>query len=128
MRVVLAALLALTASVEARTLRGLVYADENGDRAPTAGEPGVADAVVAYGVTQFTNTNAQGEFTFEVPDDARSIVWVRVPDGFEPGPMWARDDGTDHVDLAVRPLAAPHRGPLTFVVTADSPGFGNPLR
>jgi outer membrane protein assembly factor BamB/predicted MPP superfamily phosphohydrolase len=34
--------------------------------------------------------------------------------------VWTRIDGKERVDIGLRPLPAPHRGPLTFVVTADS--------
>ena len=109
------------ATAHARTVRGLVYVDADGDGAPGAGERGVANAVVGYDVAQFVVTDAHGLFTLEVADDARGIAWVRVPDGFAPGPVWAPDTGQDgSLDLGVRPLPAPHAGPVTFVVAADT--------
>src|SRR5687768_9814363 len=80
---------ALASDVDARTVRGLVFEDKNSDGRPTAGEPGVPAAVVALGVKQFVTTDGQGQFTFEVADEERALVWVRVPDGFVPGPVWA---------------------------------------
>jgi outer membrane protein assembly factor BamB len=106
------------ATAEARTIRGLVYDDANGDGRPTAGEAGVK-AVVAFGVEAFAWTDAKGQFELEVPERA-GIVWVRVPDGFVPGPVWTLADDRPQLDLGLRRLAAPHRGPLTFVVAADT--------
>jgi outer membrane protein assembly factor BamB/predicted phosphodiesterase len=111
------------ASAAAAPVHGLVYDDQNGDGQPTIGEPGVAGAVVAYGVHQFVVTDANGGFVLDVPDAAAGIAWVRVPDGFVPGPVWARVDGGKpdvELDLGLRRLAAPHRGPITFVVAADT--------
>jgi outer membrane protein assembly factor BamB/predicted phosphodiesterase len=108
---------------DAVPVRGLVYADRNHDGRPSVGERGVAGAVVALGTSQFTVTDAQGGFVLDVPATTGSIVWVRVPDGFAPGPVWARVDGRAPdrmIDLALRPLAHPHRGPITFVVAADT--------
>lgn len=125
MRRLLAVLiLALAAApAAAAPMHGLVYDDRNGDGRPSAGEAGIAGAVVALGIQQFAITDAQGQFTLDVPAGARAIAWVRVPDGFTPGPVWARVDGGKpdaEIDLGLRRLAAPHQGPVTFVVAADS--------
>ncbi len=116
---VLALLLLASGTASARPLRGLVYADASGDGRPSMGELGVPGVVVAYDTTQFTVTDAQGAFTLDVPDGARGIAWVRVPDGFRPGPAWAPDTGADAVDIALVPSTAA-TGPLTFVVAADT--------
>ncbi|HEU0032157.1 MAG TPA: PQQ-binding-like beta-propeller repeat protein [Kofleriaceae bacterium] len=110
----------LPSTLEARTLHGTVYEDTNGDGKPSAGEPGVPLAVVARDTLQFVTTDASGQFTLEVPDDATGILWVRVPDGFVPGPVWTPIDQRAELDLGLRRLRAPHRGPLTFVVAADT--------
>ncbi len=47
-------------------------------------------------------------------------MWVRVPDGFRPGPVWARWDGRHDVDLALERQPGPVQLPLTFVVAADT--------
>lgn len=50
-------------------------------------------------------------------------MWVRVPDGFVPGPVWAPwkpDAGKRAIELGLRRLAKPLRQPLTFVVASDS--------
>lgn len=104
----------------AGALHGLVYDDVNGDGLLSADEPGVASAVVAFGTRHFVTTDASGHFEIRVAHDERGIVWVRVPDGFVPGPVWARWDGTGDVELGLRRLAKPVRGPVTFVVGADS--------
>lgn len=113
--------LALPRVASAGVVHGLVYDDTDGDGAPSAGEPGVAGAVVALGVRGFVTTDETGQFDIEVPDTVASgIAWVRVPDGFVPGPVWQSWDGTADVDLALHRLDQPIRGPLTFVVGTDT--------
>jgi outer membrane protein assembly factor BamB len=125
-----AVLAAARATASAETIHGLVFDDANGDGKPSAGERGVAGAIVAFerlpakkteppDLPRFATTDASGQFDLAVDPGARGIVWVRVPDGFRPGPAWARYDGRD-VDVALRRLAAPIVGPVTFVVAADS--------
>jgi outer membrane protein assembly factor BamB/predicted phosphodiesterase len=121
--VVGAAAVAFPGAAAGAPVRGLVYEDTNRDGQPSAGEPGVANAVVALGAQQFVVTDAQGQFTLDVAPGTRAIAWVRVPDGFVPGPVWAHVDGNRpdiEIDLGLRRLAAPHRGPITFVVAADT--------
>lgn len=118
-----AALAAHGAPAAAAPVLGLVYDDRNHDGHPNAGEPGIAGAVVAFGVQQFVVTDAQGQFTLDVPPGTQGIAWVRVPDGFAPGPVWAHVGGDrpgPELDLGLRRLPAPHRGPITFVVAADT--------
>jgi len=116
-------ILAIATPALAAPVHGLVYDDGNSDGRPGAGERGIAHAIVALGVDQFVETDDRGEFTLEVPAGFRGIAWVRVPDGFVPGPVWAAVDGNQPdlgVDLGLRRLAAPHTGPVTFVVAADT--------
>lgn len=117
--VVVALVLALAAPAAAKPVAGVVFADRDGDGTRGATEPAVK-TVVAYDVRTFVETGADGRFTLEVPDDARGIVWARVPDGFVPGPVWTRVDAAKELQLALRPLARRHDGPLTFVVAADT--------
>jgi outer membrane protein assembly factor BamB/predicted phosphodiesterase len=113
--------IAIASPASAATIHGLVFDDTNGDGVPQPGEPGVANAVVAAGVRAFVTTDASGQFDIDLGTLTGSwIVWVRVPDGFTPGPVWARWDGTKDVDLGLRRLAQPARGPLTFIVAADT--------
>jgi len=129
------AALAVAAPARAAPMHGLVYDDRNGDGRPSLGEPGIANAVVAFGIHQFAVTDAHGGFVLDLAPTDKGIVWVRVPDGFVPGPVWAHIDGSKPdlpIDLGLRRLAAPHHGPITFVVTADSHispshAFGNDL-
>jgi len=127
LRVVLAliaiATSAFAAPAAAATIHGLVYADDNGDGKPSAGEPGIAHAVVAFGVQKFVETDASGQFDLPVPDDADGLVWVRVPDGFAPGPVWKKWDGKSDVDLGLTRIAPVH-GPFSFVVAADTHVWG----
>ena len=116
-------ILALAAPAVAAPVHGLVYDDANGDGRPSAGERGVAGAVVALGIQQFVVADAQGQFMLDVAAGAKAIAWVRVPDGFVPGPVWARVDGAHpdaEIDLGLHRLTAPHQGPVTFVVAADT--------
>jgi outer membrane protein assembly factor BamB/predicted phosphodiesterase len=116
-------ILATATSAAAAPVHGLVYDDRNGDGRPTVGEPGIANAIVAFGVHQFVVTDAHGGFVLDLAPPDNGIVWVRVPDGFVPGPVWARVDGSKAdlgIDLGLRRLATPHKGPVTFVVTADT--------
>src|SRR5205814_10643480 len=122
-RLTVATLLALAAPAAAAPVTGLVFEDTNGDGRPNVGEPGVAHAVVALGIHQFVTTDERGVFTLDVAAGTRGIAWVRVPDGYTPGPVWAPVDTARPdvaVDLGLRRLATPHRGPLTFVVAADT--------
>src|SRR6185503_2267705 len=63
--VVVALGVAIASPVSAATIHGLVYDDTNGDGAPTAGEPGIANAVVALGVKTFVVTDASGQFDID---------------------------------------------------------------
>src|SRR5205823_3352746 len=103
----------------AATIHGLVYEDTNRDGHPSVGERGVGGVIVAFDVTHFTTTDASGQFDLDVTD-AKGIVWARVPDGYTPGPVWGAWTGAGEIDLGLRPLPAPIRGPLTFVVAADT--------
>ncbi|HUS27338.1 MAG TPA: PQQ-binding-like beta-propeller repeat protein [Kofleriaceae bacterium] len=107
-------------SASAATIHGLVYEDTNADGQPSSGELGIANAVVAVGASTFAVTDAAGQFDLPVSDTVTTgIVWVRVPDGFRPGPVWAKWDGKADIDLGLRRYTPP-RGPLTFVAAADT--------
>ncbi len=112
-------LVALCSAVaHARPVEGLVFADTDGNGLPSAGETAVAGAIVAFETSQFVATSATGTFRLQTPD--KGIVWVRVPDGYVPGPVWTRVDGKQRLEIGLRPLPPGDRAPLTFVVTADS--------
>jgi outer membrane protein assembly factor BamB/predicted phosphodiesterase len=120
---VLVAVLALLAvrAAEARVVEGSVFVDANGDGLLNPGEATVPGAVVAYGIEQFVVADRQGAFRLDAPDDEQGIIWVRVPDGYRPGPVWAKAiPTTARIDLPLRRLPAPLRGPLSFVVAADT--------
>ncbi len=119
-----AAMVMLTAAGDAvaRTVRGTVYVDLDGDGLLSTGEPGVAGTVVALDVSAFARADARGEFRIELPDDATGLLWVRVPDGYRPGPVWRPlppPDDDDPVDVPLTRWTAP-AGALSFVVMADS--------
>lgn len=118
--VVLALGVAVASPASAATVRGLVYDDRDGDGVLSAGDKGVANAVVALGTEQFVTTDSSGRFVLDVQaQNAAKIVWVRVPDGFKPGPVWDRWDGTNDLELRLT-RTKPTTGPVTFVVAADT--------
>jgi MYXO-CTERM domain-containing protein len=100
--------------------KGAVFVDRNGDGKRQSNENGVAGAVVTLDHSLSTTTDSKGEFSINaLADDA--IVWVRVPDGFRPGPVWQRSDAVNPALLGVVPFSA--RGELqnqSFVIAADS--------
>jgi outer membrane protein assembly factor BamB/predicted phosphodiesterase len=120
----LAALLLITffvGTASARPIRGLVFDDRNGDGRPSAGEPGVPNAVVAYDVKKFVQANSAGVFEMELPEGGNGIVWVRIPDGFVPGAAWARvpkDDAS--IDIPLHRHIRLDRRPITFVIASDT--------
>ncbi len=117
---VLVVVVAAAGVADARTIHGQVFVDRDRDGHPSAGEPGVAGAVVAFDIATYVVTDAGGQFDLEIPGRTTGIAWVRVPDGFVPGPVFARvGPTTTDVDLALTE-AAPRIGPLTFVVAADT--------
>jgi outer membrane protein assembly factor BamB/predicted phosphodiesterase len=115
-------LLVTAAPAAAAPIRGLVYDDRNGDGHPSAGERGVPHVVVAFGIKQFVVTDDTGQFTLEIGPTEKGIAWARVPDGYVPGRVWRPIDGARPalLDLGLRRLPKPHRGPITFVVSADT--------
>lgn len=99
---------------------GGVFVDRNRDGIRQRGEPGVAGAVVALERRTWTTTDDDGLFTLggAMPGE---IVWVRVPDGFRPGPVWTTVQPGLVPSLPLSPLAPDAAAtPLTFVVGADT--------
>lgn len=96
---------------------GHVYVDADGDGVFSAGDLAIAGAQVAYETTRFAITDADGAYTLDAPDLA-GIVWVRPPDGYEPGPSWSAVDAAGGTfDLALREARAGELG--TFVIGSD---------
>ena len=123
--IALALVLATGAVAEARAITGHVFDDVDGNGTQGANEPGVANAVVGIGTTLFLTTDDHGAFSL---DGDNGIAWVRVPEGFTPGPVWAKLDGKVAVELPLRRLAAPRTGPVTFVAASDShTSFAHPF-
>ncbi|HET9988560.1 MAG TPA: PQQ-binding-like beta-propeller repeat protein [Kofleriaceae bacterium] len=106
----------IAGSAHAATIRGRVVDD--------AKRP-VGHAVVAFGASVFAEANAAGEFELRVADDATGIVWVRVPEGFRPEPVWAPWPGSGTIELVVRRLAHPLAQPIELAVASDA-HFGIP--
>src|SRR5688572_24381024 len=77
----------------AANISGVVYIDRNGDRLRQDDEPVVPGAIVMldHG-TASARTDRVGAYTLDAPAGA-GIVWVRVPAGFRPGPVWGHAGG-----------------------------------
>ena len=108
----------------ATSISGTVFVDLNHNGQRDANEPGVPGAIVSFERTGFVTTNGQGGYQLQVP--ASGQVWVRVPDGYRPGPVWVNamiDDGmpATNLDLPLEPVdEVDASDPWTFVVTTDS--------
>jgi len=98
-----------SASARAEIIHGHVHDDAN--------HP-VAHAVVAFGGAVFGESDATGAFTLDIGTSKRGVVWVRVPEGYRPGPVWAAWPGA--AELVVHRLAHPATQPLQFVVGSDA--------
>lgn len=101
------------------SVHGVVYIDRNGDHLRQDDEPVVPDAIVMLdNGTAVARTNKKGAYAIDAPAGG-GIVWVHVPAGFRPGPVWAR--AGDSADLPLTPLTPEEDArPLTFVVAADA--------
>lgn len=114
-------LVGVVGSASARPVRGIVFDDRNGDGKRAADEPGIANAVVAYDVMRFVQADQAGAWEIDVPETGNGIIWVRVPDGFVPGPAWGRVPQTDApVMIALHRETRLARGPITFVIASDT--------
>jgi predicted phosphodiesterase len=122
---VVAILLASSSVATAASVHGLVFDDANADGLPSPGESGIPGAIVSCDGRMFATTDRGGQYTFDCASDP-GIVWVRVPNGFRPGPVWARTDpkSARDVDLALHRLpatvATPVPMPASFVVASDT--------
>ncbi len=100
--------------------RGVVYVDRNGDGRRQTNEHAVPGAIVTIDHAAATATDGQGFFELNaLADDA--IVWVRVPNGFRPGPVWVRSNSSEERELGLVPfvnVAVP--ASMSFVVGADA--------
>lgn len=117
---------ALCSGCATTPIRGVVFADRNGDGIRQENEPGVPNAVVAFERSTFAVTDANGLYHLEAPLD-HGRVWVRIPDGYRPGPL-SRPIAREAIDLPLSPLSEDEvASPLTFVVASDShiPNPGN---
>lgn len=104
------------------TIEGTAFFDRDGDGVFSAGDDPAAGARVAWNTTIFATCDQSGEYTMAVPDGS-GIVWVSVPEGGAPGPVWlpVSGSGTVTADLAIIPLDdSVASAPLTFVIAADS--------
>jgi outer membrane protein assembly factor BamB len=120
------AILLAAGGARAGSIEGRVYVDVDGDGLLSAGDPTVPGLRVAWETAHFATTDADGRYQLDVPG-VDGIVWVRVPDGFRPGPVWAAAPAAGgEIDLPLVAEEAPAE--VTFVVGADlhigKPEFG----
>ncbi|MFN0246595.1 MAG: PQQ-binding-like beta-propeller repeat protein [Kofleriaceae bacterium] len=100
-------------------VRGVVFADRNGDGIRQEGESGVSGVVVAFERSTFVTTDSNGAYHLEAPID-QGRIWVRIPSGYRPQPL-SRAIANELIDLPLAPLTADEAAsPLTFVVASDT--------
>jgi outer membrane protein assembly factor BamB len=100
-------------------VRGVVFADRNGDGVRQESEPGVPGAIVAFERSTFVTTDANGKYQLDAPID-QGRIWVRIPNGFRPQPL-SRPIANEPIDLPLAPLTDDEAAsPVTFVVASDS--------
>ncbi|MCE9571796.1 MAG: PQQ-binding-like beta-propeller repeat protein [Deltaproteobacteria bacterium] len=118
------AVVAIAAPAHAGIVRGTVFVDADGDGKRGVEEVAVPDAVVGWRDRRFVQADLDGAYQLDIDDNEAGEVWVRVPDGFRPGPVWraARAaPGITSVDLpVVRLTKAELAQPLRFVVASDA--------
>lgn len=112
-------LLAALGGCATTPVRGVVFADRNGDGIRQDDEPGVPGAVVAFERSTFVTTDRTGTYHLDAPVD-QGRVWVRIPNGYRPQVL-SRPLANTPIDLPLSPLSADEAAaPLTFVVASDS--------
>ena len=112
-------LVALAGGCATTPVRGVVFADRNGDGIRQGDEPGIAGAVVAFERSTFVVTDGDGAYHLDAPID-EGRLWVRIPAGYRPAAM-SRAISTEPVDLPLSPLSEDEAAtPLTFIVASDS--------
>jgi MYXO-CTERM domain-containing protein len=116
-----AVVLALAAPAHAAVVSGSVFIDEDADGLFSAGEQGAPGVRIAWEDELVAVSGPDGSYSFDAPDQT-GIAWVRVPDGYRPGPVWQELDGggddDESVDFPLR--AAPIGADMTFVIGSDS--------
>lgn len=107
------------ATASAGTIDGTVFVDRDQNGVFSASDDPVVGAVVFWESTAAVQTDAAGGYTLSV--SGPGIVWVSVPNGYRPGPVWQLEDtGADAtVDLALVPVD-PNADARAFTVASDS--------
>ncbi len=115
---VLALIGGLAGVAHAAITSGAIYVDDDQDGVLSTGDTTVPGVAVFWEGQLGAISDAQGRYSFESP--GAGIVWVRIPEGFSPSPVWATtkldEDAT--IDLALVPAKA--TGDLTMIVAADT--------
>ena len=100
-------------------IEGTVYVDENRNGVFDSDEPTVPGVAVWVETALVAHSGADGHFGFNLAENG--ILWARIPDGFEPTPVWtslAVADGPRSVDLGLVRQAA--TGNVSFIHASDS--------
>jgi hypothetical protein len=117
-RAVFALLFAASACGDS-VVTGVVYADADGDGQVSPGDQPIAGAYVVWETERFAETDASGRFELVAPGPGQ--VWVRVPDGFEPSPVWATvEDGAGEAQVGFVLTPSRATGKTRFVHAADT--------
>jgi hypothetical protein len=104
------------AEAQARSIRGAVYADANGNGRRDRGENGIPGVVVSNQADVVT-TGPNGQF--DVPAGSTGIVFVSVPDGYAVSSnFWRPTTGADTVSFALVPRPKP--ATFKFVHASDT--------
>jgi uncharacterized protein (TIGR03382 family) len=107
-------------AVFSAVLSGRVMIDRDGSGTVSAGDIPAAGVRVTSGRFASAVTAADGSYAVDTPvvDD---MVWVRVPSGFRPGPVYGWPSGAVVPDLLLTELTTDElSAPVSFVVAADS--------
>jgi outer membrane protein assembly factor BamB len=102
----------------AGTLSGSVYVDVDGSGSFSLGDDVVSGAAVFFETSVVAITDASGQYVLDAPD-TDGLVWVRAPNGFVPGPVFAPvgPSGADGIDLALTPHPERH---AAFIHASDT--------
>lgn len=111
-----------TGPAVAATVTGQVFSDDNGNGTfdPAGGERALAGVVIALERSFVARTDDDGRFEFRTR--GHGIVWVRIPDGYRPTPVWhdlsLHRDPAPELAFGLIPSAA--SGPVVFAHITDT--------
>src|SRR5262245_12777127 len=74
------------AAAAATTIDGTVFVDDNDNGVLDAGEATLAGVAVFFENSMSVKTDDTGRYRLALTTGG--IIWVRIPDGFRPTPVW----------------------------------------